>query len=117
MTIQAKLREYRLLVGGENLAGLFPRIKREQNGDKPPDDMSVAIAPETQDRVRSVSFRMRDQPHLACAAANFRPGRALGILQRLQFAAKLDQIAIPVLPIVEQAEIIDDLFDLHLHRP
>ncbi len=75
-------------------------------------DMGVAVALEGQHRTGgAVAFYMGEQPDLAGAAAHF-VGLAVGAFrQRLQRAAKLDDIAIAVVPLIEQREILNDVVD------
>ena len=87
-------------------------IEREQDRDQPAHDMGVAVAGEGQHRARrAVRLDRGRKPHLAGAALHLVGVAARGLRQRRQRAAKLDQIAIAVVPLVQQGEILDDLVD------
>ena len=85
-------------------------IDREQDGDEAAHDMRVAVALEIQHRAgRAVRPDIGDEPHLAGAALHFIGVVMRRVGERRQFAPQLDHVAIAVVPLVEQREILDDV--------
>ncbi len=90
-------------------------VQREQHRDQPAHDMGVAVAVESQHRtVAAIRLDGRREPHLAGAAPHLVGVVAGGFRQRRQRAAKLDQIAVAVVPLLQQLEILNDLVDRRL---
>ena len=60
-----------------------------------------------------VPVRMHDgrQPDLTDAALHLVGGRALGLGKRVKFAAELNDVAVAILPVVEQFEVRKDLLE------
>src|SRR6185503_114326 len=74
--------------------------------------MGVAVAVEGQKRAGgAIALDMSDQPHLARATAYFVGLDMRGLRQRRQIAAEFDDVAIAVVPLLEQREILDDVVD------
>ena len=86
--------------------------KRDCNRDQASHEVRIAIAAVVQDFFAlGVRFRLALELNLADAAAHF-----VGVIvrlraQRLERMAQFDNIAIPVLPLVERGEIIADDVD------
>src|SRR5699024_12224284 len=59
--------------------------------------------------------RIRHQPHLAQAAAHTIALAALGVIQRLQIAAQIDDEAVALLPVGQYFERILDVLDAFFH--
>ena len=95
-----------------NFGAGLARAERQQDGNEAAHDMRVAVAADHQRRLAAAGLgNRRRQPNLAGAARDF----VLIILQhigkRLEHFAKFDDIAVAVLPIVEQGEVFDDVVD------
>jgi hypothetical protein len=74
--------------------------------------MRIAIAAKMQDRLAGrVAANYAFEPDLADAAANLVGVVVRGLAQRLERAAELNDIAIAILPVVEEGEIGADGFD------
>src|SRR5260370_35443525 len=90
------------------------RKHREQNRDEPAHDMSIAVAGEIQDgSPRTIRTHRGCKPNLAGATLDLVRVRAVALGQRAQASAKLDDIAVAVVPLLEQRKILDDLVDRH----
>ena len=99
-------------VGGQDLLRALAGIKRKQNGDQAAHDMGVAVAVEGERRAGgAVRLDMREQPDLAGAASHLVGLGVRAFGQRRQRAAELDDIAIAVVPLIEQREILNDVVD------
>src|SRR5262249_24025215 len=99
-------------VHGQNVARRLARIKCEQDGDETPHDMGVAVAGEGQHRPGgTVGADRGDEPNLTGATLNFVGFRSCGITNGSQSPPELDDIAVAVVPVVEQGEIISNLVD------
>jgi hypothetical protein len=74
--------------------------------------MRIAVAAKMQNRrAGRVAAALAFEPNLADAAANLVGVVMRGRAQRLEGAAEFDDIAIAVLPVVEEGEIGADGFD------
>src|SRR5215203_4226515 len=77
--------------------------------------MGVAVAVKSKDRTAAaIRFDGRREPHLAGAAPHLVGFVARGLRQWRQGAAKLDQIAVAVVPLLQEIEILNDLVDRRL---
>src|SRR5207302_8352174 len=98
---QAQPLEQRDGVAREDFTRWLARIEREQNGDEPAYDVGIAVAHECQHRSAfAVGLHARREPDLARTPlylVGFGPCR---FRQRLEFPAKLDDIAIAVVPVI-----------------
>src|SRR5262249_39667190 len=109
MLAQAELVEQRDGIAVENFACCLPRVEGEQDRDQPAHDVGVAVAREGQDwTTGAVRLDAGRKPHLAGAALHLVGVTARSFRQRLEFAPELDHIAITVVPVVEDGEIVDD---------
>src|SRR5262249_16604972 len=80
-------------------------------------DVRVAIADEGEDwPARAVRLDAGCEPHLTGAALHLVGVGARALGQRRQLAAELDHIAVAVVPVVEDGEIVDDVVDIHALR-
>src|SRR6185503_1705832 len=70
--------------------------------------MRVAVADEAEARDGAAAIDVGREPHLADAALHLVGGGAVVLGQRRKLAAKLDDVAVAILPIVEQLEIGED---------
>jgi hypothetical protein len=107
---EAHAAENGFRVGLGDFARRLAGIEGEQDGDEPTHDVRVAIAPESEHRL-AVPRGLLDQPDLARAAAHLVFVVVLGRRQRRERLAELDDIAIAVLPIVEEAEILNQILN------
>src|SRR5262249_29683682 len=104
-------------IDADDLLSCLARIEREENGNQPAHDVGVAIADEAQARAGAVRLDLCRQPNLTHAALHLVGGRALCLGQGLKLAPELDDVAVTVLPIVEEGEIGEDLVEArHLPR-
>src|SRR6266487_714146 len=98
-------------VGRQDLDGLLAGDGREQDGHEPPDDVSIAVATEGEHGLVVIETHGRCQPHLTGAALNLVRLGAVKPGQRVHAAAELDDVAISVVPFVQQSEVVDDVID------
>src|SRR6516164_10638192 len=109
--------EYVWSIDADDLLSCLARIEREENDNQPAHDVGVAIADEAQARAGAVRLDLCRQPNLTHAALHLVGGRALCLGQGLKLAPELDDVAVTVLPIVEEGEIGEDLVEArHLPR-
>src|SRR5436190_8367305 len=74
--------------------------------------MGIAVADEGQHRLAgAIACHAPREPDLAGTTLHLVGKRMLGLGERCQLAAELDHIAIAIVPLVEQGEIILDLVD------
>ena len=110
--VQAKLAEDGLRVGLQNLVRR-PAVEDElEHGDEAAHDERVAVRTDAE-RAGSVRVRFHHQPHQRLAAVD---AVALGLLrigQAGELLAEIDQLAVALLPIAEQFEVRDELFESH----
>src|SRR6185295_6943795 len=97
--------EYRLRIEVDDFLRRAAGIELKQDGDQAAHDVSVAVAAE-RDALLAVSDDLRDQPHLAGAAAHLRRFVVLGGRQLRQRPPEFDYIAVAVLPIIEVAKVL-----------
>src|SRR5256885_9453027 len=91
---------------------MLARIKREEDRDQSAHDVRVAVADERQCRTGgTIGLDSGGKPYLAGAALHLVRLAAQFLRQRLEGAAELDNVAIAVVPLVEQGEILDDVVD------
>ncbi len=112
MLLEAEFAECRQGVRGDDLPGRAVGEKRDRDRDQPAHQMRIAVAAKMQDRLAGrVAAALAFEPNLADAAANLVGVAMRGRAQRLERAAEFDDIAITVLPVVEEGEIGADGFD------
>src|SRR5690349_19522287 len=112
VVLEAEALEHRARVEREDLARRAVRVQLEQQCDQALDDVRVRIAAQLEPR-RRAGVQRRRQPHLRHAAAHLVRLGALGLRQRRQLAAELDQVAVALLPRPELAEVLDQFIDVH----
>lgn len=80
--------------------------------------MRVGFALERHDRILGPVFGVADEPDLAGAALHLVGGRPLVFRQVRQRLAELDHIAVAILPVLEEGEIVHDFVKAgHRIRP
>jgi uncharacterized protein DUF6456 len=117
MLLEAELAEDRLRIGRQDLVGMPALVGGKQDRDQPAHDVGVAVALKRQARRLPVALDGGREPHLAGAAAHL---VALGAQlrgERRQRAPELDHIAVAVLPVVEEREVVPDLGERHIGGP
>lgn len=85
-------------------------IDSQQNGYQPANNEGIAVAAEN--KARTVGFA--DQPDLADASLNLVRCRMFLGAQRIEVFTELDDVAISLLPIVQEGKIFNQGFDAHL---
>src|SRR6185436_1419681 len=108
---ELQLVELLRYVQGENPLRRLPREQRKGDGDQPAHDQRIAVPGKAQYRVSGPVRHEGLQPYLAGAALHLVRSCAEGILERRQFLAELDDLLVPILPVVEDGEILLYLFD------
>ena len=109
MLLKAEGAKSGMRIYGQHLLRGSVRKKRNCDRDQASHEVRIAIAAVVQDFFAfGVRFRLALEPNLADAASHF-----VGVIvrlraQRLERMAQFDDIAIPVLPVVERGEIIAD---------
>jgi hypothetical protein len=113
MLLQAQRAKCAQGVDGNNLLRRPIGEKRDRYRDQSAHKVRVAVAAKVQDRSTAGAIsRLALQPDLADAALNF-VGAVMGRLaQRLERMTEFDHIAIPVLPIVEESEVVANGLDI-----
>ena len=111
---KAEFVEDRPCVDSENFARRLAVEKRDRDSDQSAHDQRVAVADKMEYRnLPPTGSPARRKPNLAGAAANPVRLRVLRFRQRLELLAELDDVAVPVLPIVEERKIRLDFVDRH----
>ena len=112
MLLQAEFTERRKGVDAEDLLGRPVGKKRDRDRHEPAHEMQIAVAAKVQNRLAGrVPTSFAFEPNLADAAANLVGVVVRGLAQRLERAAQLDDVAIAVLPLLEEGEIGANGFD------
>ena len=112
---EAEFGEDRHGIGCDDVLRSVAGIERKRQRHQSAHDMGVAVAAKRQDETILRFLRdPRFEPNLAGAAAHL-IGVIIGVLvQGLERAAKFDEIAVAILPFVQEFEIADDLLDCHV---
>src|SRR5215470_8164097 len=114
MLTQAEPLEQRDGVGCKNVARRSARIDCEQNGDQAAHDMGVTVADERQHRTAlAIGLNARRQPDLTGTTLHLVGIAPVALVERRQRSAELDDIAVAVVPLVQQGKILDDLVCRH----
>ena len=93
----------------QDFASAAIRIEGKGDCDKAAHEMGIAVAPIVQHFfARRIDALAELQPHLADAAANLVRIIVGGLVQGLERAAELEDIAIAVFPIVEKGKVAAD---------
>ena len=92
-------------------AGCEPGVERVQHRDQPAHDHRVGIALEVEARRRPLALDPRHDPDLAGAALDLGRRHPQRVVERRHGAAELDDVAVAVLPVVEEGEVVGDLFE------
>src|SRR5581483_5490075 len=101
-----QLRKKRRRVGAQNLVARLALIHGEEDGNEPAHDMGIAVAEELQDRSCARPLpHGAGEPDLAGAAAHLVGIRPQRFGERRQRSPQLDDVAVAVLPIIEQGEV------------
>ena len=112
MLLKAKRAKGGDRIHGKDLLRRAIGKKRNRNGDEPAHEVRVAVATVVQDfSALGVRFHFGFQPDLADAAAYLVEIVVGSLAQRLKRTPELDDITIPVLPIVEKGKIVADGVD------
>src|SRR5262245_9930077 len=86
----------------------------KQDGDQPAHDVGVAVAGKAQDRFApAVAYDVGQKPHLARASGYLVCLGPRSSGQRLKGPSQLDDVTIPILPVIEQSKVRDDFVDRH----
>ena len=97
-------------VDGEDFLARAAGIEADQEGGETAHDMGVAIGPEGE----GVAILAGDQPDLAHTTLDLVDVGALGLRHVRQGFSHVDEIAIALLPIVQEVELVDEVVDLGL---
>src|SRR6516165_5146128 len=100
-------------IGVQDLPGAFARIDGEQDCNQSAHDMGIAIADKSQHwAARAVRAHSGVEPDLARATLNLVGIAMRRLRQRRQFAPQLNQIAIAIVPVVQDRKIAEDLLNV-----
>src|SRR6516164_3672431 len=100
-------------IGAQDLPRALARIDSEQNCNQSAHDMGIAVAGKSQHRAAgAIRAHGGVEPDLACAALNLIGIAMRRVGQRRQFAPQLNQIAIAIVPVVQDRKIADDLVNV-----
>src|SRR6185437_2296126 len=111
---QPDASEQRFRVDLQNILRALAGIKRNQNSDESSHDVRITVAVEYEHRsAGAVRFHMREEPHLAGAALHLVGFDVRVFRHWRERAAKLDHVAVTVVPLIEQREIVDNLVNVH----
>jgi hypothetical protein len=109
MLLKTQFAEERPGVGSQDFANGAIRIERKRDGDKAAHQVRVAVAPIMEHpfpgRIRAIANL---EPHLADAAANFIRIVVCSLAQGLERPTEFENIAIAILPVVEEGEVAAD---------
>lgn len=109
MLFEAEFAEGRYRVSRENGFGRAVGEQRYGDGDEPADEVRVAVAAKMEDRAPLIVLaRLALEPDLADAAAHLVDVVVRRFGQRLERTAELDDVAVAILPLVEEGEIVTD---------
>src|SRR5262249_17354479 len=97
-------------IGVQDLPCALARIDSEQDRNQSAHDMGIAVAGKSQHRAAdTIRAHSGIEPDLAGAALNLVGIAMRRLRQWRQFAPQLDQIAIAIVPVVQDRKIADDL--------
>src|SRR5436190_23903423 len=100
-------------IGVQDLSCALARIESEQDCNQSAHNMGITIAGKSQHwAARAVRAHSGVEPDLARAALNFVGMAMRRLRQRRQFAPQLNQIAIAIIPVVQDREIANDLVNV-----
>src|SRR3954447_5626951 len=86
----------------------------EQDCDETAHDVSVAVTAELKNRSAGlIRPNVCGKPHLAGAALDLIPLRAFGFRQSGERAAELYEIAVAVVPLLQERKILDNFVNVH----
>ena len=105
MLLQPQAIENRVGIDGQRLVERPAVVDGGEDGDEAAYDVRVAVGEEGEDRSPVAALNVGGEPDLAGAAAHLVGVSPQRFGQRRQGAAELDQIAVAILPIVEQGEV------------
>src|SRR5215813_10831173 len=92
-------------------------VNGEEDGDQTAHDVGITVALEREHwPLRTIRIDRRCEPNLAGAALDLVGVLAIVRIEGIKRAAKLDHVTVPIVPLVEQGKIVDDLVDRHRHR-
>src|SRR6266700_3506337 len=95
-----------------NIAGPPAGENREQNGDESAHDVGIAVAREGEHgSARTIRMHAGCEPNLAGAALDLVRFGTLPLRERAQAAAEFDDIAVTVVPLLEQRKVVEDLVE------
>src|SRR5215813_6969963 len=114
MLLEAQALEQRDRIGREDVASVLAGIDHKQNRDQATHDMCIAVAYERQQRpglaiVLAIGLHRRRQPDLAGTALHLVGIVAVLLVKRRKRTAELDDVAVAVVPLVQQRKVLDDL--------
>ena len=114
MFFEAELGEDCLRVCAQHVIRRLAGVDCEQDGDQATHYMGVAVALEAEHgSAIGSALCLGCEPHLAGAAADLVSVRAVGLGQGGQAPAELDDVAVAVLPVVEESEVGADRIERH----
>ena len=114
MLVESQGAQSLLCINGQDFRRSVAGIKRQHDRDQAAHDMSIRIAEEDQFGIVAVAAR-RMQPDLADAAGNLVHiiARMLGV--GCESAAEFNDVAVALLPIIEEGEVVLDALNVGLH--
>src|SRR6476469_1871260 len=113
MGAEIETLEYALGVGGENFARRLAVEQGEYDRDQTAHDQRVTVADEVEMGPAGITDATGGQPHLAGAPAHTILLGAFRLGERGQLPSEIDDVAVTLLPIVEQREVGNDLVNGH----
>src|SRR6185312_14307813 len=115
MLIEAERSKNRLGIDGKDLAGALAGIEGEQDGHQATHDVGIRIALKPHDGIRTFAA-LGKEPDLANAALH--PVRVVTrlIRKRWQRFTEFDDIAVAILPIIEEGKVVANGLDRRRHR-
>ena len=111
MLAELETAEGSLGVGGGNLRRRLVVEEHDRDGDQAAHDDRIAVTDKTEHGLAVPHLGARPQPHLAGAAAHLVGVGAMGVRQRLQMPAELDDVAVALFPVAEEVEVGRDLVE------
>src|SRR4051812_1035418 len=114
MLAKSEFVEHGQRIRRQDLLRRVAGIKRQQDRDQTAHDVGVAVAEIVQPRFAvAAAVDLLGEPDLAGAAIDLVGRGMFRLRHRRQRAAEFDDVAVAVVPLVQQRKIIPDLVDVH----
>lgn len=110
MLCQSELGEDGLWIALQDFIGSRVLIEREKNRDQTLDDVCITIALKVHAASAVLVTDAGRDPNLACASADLVGIGTHALGEFGQLPAKLNNVPVAILPVIEEGKIVGDLF-------